>query len=42
MDFPYELLINAIVAGVLLGGFYIAVTVGISTSGANQTPYMCA
>jgi branched-chain amino acid transport system permease protein len=30
MDFPYELLINAIVAGILLGGFYIAVTVGIS------------
>jgi branched-chain amino acid transport system permease protein len=32
MDFPYELLINAIVAGILLGGFYIAVTVGISIS----------
>ena len=32
MDFPYELLINAIVAGVLLGGFYIAVTVGVSIS----------
>ena len=32
MDFPFELLINAIVAGVLLGGFYIAVTVGISIS----------
>jgi branched-chain amino acid transport system permease protein len=30
MDFPIELLINAIIAGVLLGGFYIAVTVGIS------------
>ena len=30
MDFHYELLINAIVAGILLGGFYIAVTVGIS------------
>jgi branched-chain amino acid transport system permease protein len=30
MDFPLELLINAIVAGILLGGFYIAVTVGIS------------
>jgi len=30
MDFPLELLINAIIAGVLLGGFYIAVTVGIS------------
>jgi branched-chain amino acid transport system permease protein len=32
MDFPYELLINAIVAGMLLGGFYIAVTVGVSIS----------
>jgi branched-chain amino acid transport system permease protein len=32
MDFPFELLINAIVAGVLLGGFYIAVTVGVSIS----------
>jgi branched-chain amino acid transport system permease protein len=30
MDFPIQLLINAIVAGVLLGGFYVAVTVGIS------------
>jgi branched-chain amino acid transport system permease protein len=32
MDFPLELLINAIIAGILLGGFYIAVTVGISIS----------
>ena len=32
MDFPIELLINAIIAGVLLGGFYVAVTVGISIS----------
>src|SRR5437764_5362587 len=32
MDFPFELLINAIIAGVLLGGFYIAVTVGVSIS----------
>ncbi len=32
MDFPVELLINAIIAGVLLGGFYAAVTVGISIS----------
>src|SRR6201988_1032460 len=32
MDFPIQLLINAIIAGVLLGGFYIAVTVGISIS----------
>src|SRR4051794_8030514 len=30
MDFPLELLINAVIAGVLLGGFYVAVTVGIS------------
>ena len=30
MDFPFELLINAIIAGLLLGGFYAAVTVGIS------------
>ena len=30
MDFPVQLLINAIIAGVLLGGFYVAVTVGIS------------
>ena len=32
MDFPLELLINAIIAGILLGGFYIAVTVGVSIS----------
>ncbi|HMK79425.1 MAG TPA: branched-chain amino acid ABC transporter permease [Xanthobacteraceae bacterium] len=32
MDFPFELLLNAIVAGVLLGGFYAAVTAGISIS----------
>src|ERR1043165_8147441 len=30
MDFPFELLINAIIAGVLLGGFYLALTVDIS------------
>jgi branched-chain amino acid transport system permease protein len=30
MDFP--LLVNAIIAGVLLGGFYVAVTVGVSIS----------
>ena len=30
MDFPVELLINAIIAGLLLGGFYAAVTVGMS------------
>ena len=32
MDFPLELLINAIIAGILLGGFYVAVTVGVSIS----------
>ena len=32
MDFPVELLINAIVAGLLLGGFYAAVTAGVSIS----------
>jgi branched-chain amino acid transport system permease protein len=28
----YDLLINAIVAGILLGGFYVAVTIGLSIS----------
>jgi branched-chain amino acid transport system permease protein len=32
MEFSADLLINAIVAGLLLGGFYAAVTVGISIS----------
>lgn len=32
MGIPLDLLINAIVAGLLLGGFYAAVTVGISIS----------
>jgi branched-chain amino acid transport system permease protein len=32
MDFPFDLLINAVVAGLLLGGFYAAVTAGISIS----------
>src|ERR1700741_3951296 len=32
MGIPYELLINAIIAGLLLGGFYAAVTVGVSIS----------
>jgi branched-chain amino acid transport system permease protein len=32
MDFPLDLLINAIVAGFLIGGFYAAVTAGISIS----------
>jgi branched-chain amino acid transport system permease protein len=30
MIITYDLLINAIIAGVMLGGFYVAVTVGIS------------
>jgi len=30
MIFSYDLLINALIAGVMLGGFYVAVTVGIS------------
>ena len=30
MDVPLDLLINAIVAGLLLGGFYAAVTAGIA------------
>src|SRR6201987_1565654 len=30
MSFPLDLMINAIIAGVLLGGFYAAVTSGIS------------
>jgi branched-chain amino acid transport system permease protein len=32
VDFPVELLVNAIIAGILLGGFYAAVTVGVSIS----------
>src|SRR5579864_3211836 len=32
MEIPYDLLINAVVAGVLLGGFYAAVTIGVSIS----------
>ena len=32
MDFPLDLLLNAVVAGLLLGGFYAAVTVGVSIS----------
>jgi branched-chain amino acid transport system permease protein len=32
MDISADLLVNAIVAGLLLGGFYVAVTVGISIS----------
>ena len=30
MIFSYDLLINALIAGVMLGGFYVAVTIGIS------------
>src|SRR5438093_3344887 len=32
MSFPVELFVNAIVAGILLGGFYAAVTIGVSIS----------
>jgi branched-chain amino acid transport system permease protein len=32
MDVPLDLLVNAIIAGLLIGGFYAAVTVGISIS----------
>ncbi len=32
MNVPADLLINALIAGILLGGFYAAVTVGISIS----------
>ena len=32
MDINYDLLINALIAGILLGGFYAAVTLGISIS----------
>ena len=32
MDLSYDLLINAVIAGILLGGFYAAVTCGVSIS----------
>src|ERR1700730_10923357 len=32
MDFRFELLMNAVIAGLLLGGFYAAVTAGVSIS----------
>jgi branched-chain amino acid transport system permease protein len=32
LDIPYDLLVNALVAGLLLGAFYAAVTIGISVS----------
>ena len=31
-DFSFDLVINALIAGILLGGFYAAVTVGVSIS----------
>ena len=32
MDVSIDLLLNALVAGLLLGGFYAAVTIGVSIS----------
>jgi branched-chain amino acid transport system permease protein len=32
MDLPYDLIVNALAAGLLLGGFYAAVTIGVSVS----------
>src|SRR3989441_12045584 len=32
MGIPFDLLINAVIAGLLLGGFYAAVTIGVSIS----------
>src|SRR4029077_5701846 len=32
VDIPFDLLINALVAGLLLGAFYAAVTIGVSIS----------
>ena len=32
MDISFDLLINAVIAGILLGGFYTAVTIGVSIS----------
>jgi branched-chain amino acid transport system permease protein len=32
MEIPYDLLINALIAGLLLGAFYAAVTIGVSIS----------
>lgn len=32
MDLSFDLLVNAVIAGVLLGGFYAAVTIGVSIS----------
>ncbi len=32
MEIPYDLMLNAVVAGLLLGSFYVAVTLGVSIS----------
>src|SRR5262245_43006631 len=32
MDIPYDLIVNALIAGLLLGAFYAAVTIGVSIS----------
>jgi len=32
VDFPIDLLLNALAAGLLLGAFYAAVTVGVTSS----------
>ena len=32
MGLSFDLLINAVIAGILLGGFYTAVTIGVSIS----------
>jgi len=32
VGFSFDLLINALIAGILLGGFYTAVTIGVSIS----------
>src|ERR1700744_1517714 len=32
MDFSFDLLVNALVSGLLLGGFYASVTIGVSIS----------
>ena len=32
MGLSFDLLINALIAGILLGGFYAAVTIGVSIS----------
>ena len=32
VDLSFDLLANAVIAGILLGGFYAAVTIGVSIS----------